>query len=81
MKIEIWDEEQKEEEQPLRLRLVYEDNGSVSLTIVNEEGVRVECGDILQIDTAGYIHRNECVAECFDLQLDDQGKIKLGNPI
>ena len=81
MKIEVWGEKEKSiEKQPLRLRLVRNDTG-VSLIAVDEEGNRVAFGHILQIDTYGYIRCNGDVTNKFGLQLDAQGRVKLGSSI
>ena len=78
MKIEIWKEDQKEAEQPLRLRLVM-DSGGVELRAVDKNGGGIT--SLLTIDVGGVLHLREGVDEDLGLQLGKDEKLKVGKPI
>ncbi len=75
MKIEIWNEEQKEEEQPLRLRLVAFRNG-VELQAVDKEGQKIWRGHLLFISSAG-LFLASAVSSKLGLKLDDIGRLEV----
>lgn len=76
MKIEIWNEEQKEEEQPLRLRLVPM-RGGVELQAVDEVGQKVSQGHLLFISSNGQLSLAECISEKLGLKLDDDRALEV----
>ena len=78
MKIEVWNEDQKEEEQPLRLRLRGGIDG-VALQVVDENGAWIAV--LLRIDTEGLLHLYEGVDDNLGLQLNKDGKLKMGKLI
>ncbi len=78
MKIEIWEEDQKEAEQPLRLRLVL-NSGGVELRAVDKNGNWIT--SLLTIDVGGVLHLYEGVDEDLGLQLDKVEKLNVGKPI
>ena len=79
MKIEVWEEKQKEEEQPLRLRLKQSknDRGGVTLHAVDKEGENVNCGCLLNISAKGQLSLRSCVSEKLGLKLDYAGRLEV----
>jgi len=78
MKLKIWSKEQKEEEQPLRLRLVA-DGRSIVLNVVNKDGMWIT--SLLKIDAEGLLHLHEGVDDDLGLCLNKDGKLKVGKAI
>jgi hypothetical protein len=72
MKIEIWNEEQKKEKQPLRLRLVPFENtgGGVMLQVVDKEGQKCDRGCLLHISETGQLVLHGSIKDNFGLKLD-----------
>jgi len=75
MKIEIWDEDQKEEEQPLRLRLVRVIDG-VELRVVNATGSCCS-GHLLKITDSGALYLEPSISHRFGLKLDSHGCLEV----
>lgn len=76
MKIEIWNEDQKEEEQPLRLRL-RRSNDNIILSVVDEKGEVVDKGNILIIHKDGYSSLCSNVNRHFGLRLNNIGQLEV----
>ena len=79
MKIEIWNEEQKEVERPLRLRLLPNPHicGGVQLCVVDEKGNKISRGVLLSIDTNGRLALHGSISDDFNLKLDAVGFLKV----
>ena len=79
MKIEIWDEDQKEEEQPLRLRLVRSKIASQGVTLyaVDAQGRKRNCGALLHISHDGYLGLRGCISVELGLKLDSHGCLEV----
>lgn len=75
MKLEIYNLEKKEDEEPTRLALLY-DNDEVVLTAVDKNGQRLPCGDLLYIKPNGTFECAPSVDEDLGFQLIDD-KVKL----
>jgi hypothetical protein len=76
MKIEIWDKDQKEEEQPLRLRLERE-FGNIYLNAVDAKGHRIIQGRLLVFRPDGCFERCHRVNTTLGLQLDDVDRVEV----
>ena len=76
MKIEIWNEEQKEEEQPLRLRLERKYN-NIYLVAVDSTGHRINQGRLLVIREDGRFERCHRISAMLGLQLDDLDRVEV----
>lgn len=77
MKIEIWNEEQKEEEQLLRLRLMPDMSKGVVLNVVDANGRLIEAGHLLAISASGRLSLCPSVNSSLGLKLDDSRRLKV----
>lgn len=76
MKLEIYQEKPEEiKEQIVRLALVQEGNG-VLLHVVDKDGNRVECGNLIKFYNDGVISRSFAVNPSLGFQLNKRGQIK-----
>ena len=78
MKTEIYEEPKQpavKPKEPLRLRLVPRDDGSVLLRAVHADGSNVSCGAIIQIDPDGSIYRCSDVSRELGLPVDRCGRV------
>lgn len=75
MKIEIWNEEQKEEEQPLRLRLAHV-VGGVELQAVDKDG-NCSSGHLLKICDSGRLYLEPSISPSLGLKLDKHCKLEV----
>ena len=77
--IKIWKEETPEKE--LFLRLTRDEDGDVSLCIVNKDGEKLPAGMVAWIGPGGQLGRNsnidKAAAKAVGLELDDEGRINL----
>lgn len=75
MKIEIWEEEQKEEEQPLRLKLQVI-GSDVELIAVDSKGSMISAGHLLAIRSSGRLFRESDISKSLGLELDSRGRVE-----
>lgn len=75
MKLEIYNKQKPQEEEPVRLALS-ERNGVISVIVVAKNGDRKVRGNLVDFNTNGTIHCCISVNEDFGFQLDKQGRIK-----
>ncbi len=76
MKVEVWKEDPKEVEQPLRLKLIT-GCGEIILVVVNEAGGVATQGNLLSIDNDGRVTRSSNINPGFGLRLDDFGRLEI----
>jgi len=76
MKIEIWNEDQNEEEQPLRLRLVSV-RDEAELQVVSATGVRLGRGSLLRILSNGQLRLEPSISHKFGLKLDSRSRLEV----
>ena len=77
MKYEIYSEYAPKKKPPVRLRLVQDPDGGVTVIAVDERGDRVERGDIVTFTLDGRIRRHAAVNPGFGFDLDRHERIKL----
>ena len=75
MKVEVW-EQKPDDEDVLRLKLVDNSFGGVSLVVVDQDGKRVGGGSLLHITRDGRIDMCDGVGTSFGLDLDEVGRIR-----
>lgn len=80
MKLEIWEEEKKNN--PVRLRLIDSEDGSgeIVLKAVDSEGDTIISGNILGILKDGTIKRKIKVNRSLGFKLDSEGRVKFNEP-
>ncbi len=78
MNFEIYEENKPTKEEPVRLRLTKDPDGSISVRAVDTRGVFKEDGHLLRFTTNGVLHRVGVIGVCLGFQLDEQKRIKLG---
>ncbi len=76
MKLEIYNDTTPETEKVVRLRLVMEGSDAV-LTVVDEDGDRITCSNILSLGPDGKINRRSAVSSSFGFALDECGRVKI----
>ena len=77
MRVEIWEKDQKEEEQPLRLRLVRSDfSDRILLQAVDKSGEAISMGGLLMIGKDGRATRCSNINPSLGLKLNGIGELK-----
>ena len=76
MKLEIYEEQEVEKDETIRLTLI-ESMGSIDLIIVNREGQRLRDAAILTINDDGTMKRLQNLSQSHGFQLDEEGRIKM----
>jgi hypothetical protein len=75
MELEIWEKQDKELKEPVRLRLVKRDSGDITLIAVDEEGEKIRWGNLLTLRSNGSVYRHEGINEDIGFNLDSLGRI------
>ena len=75
MKVEVW-ESKPDDEDVLRLKLVGNSYGGVSLVVVDQYGKRMGAGSLLHITKGGRVHMCNEVGTSFGLDLDEAGCVR-----
>lgn len=75
MKVEVW-EQKPDDEDVLRLKLVGNSFGGVSLVVVDQDGKRMGAGSLLHITKGGRIDMCDGIGASFGLDLDEAGRVR-----
>ncbi len=75
MKLEIYNDTTPEPETVVRLRLV-KTCRDIMLVAVDEDGKRLDGGNILRIDAYGAIVRCRNISSSFGFDIDENGRVK-----
>jgi hypothetical protein len=76
MRLEVYQESQKEKE-TVRLRLVQHEDKGISLCAVDKDGIRIERGTLLTIRNDGSLSRDGFLNEELGFKLNERGQIDI----
>lgn len=78
MKLEIFEEQEEDKDDVVRLRLRRDTTGVIEVVAVDRYRNTVDNGSILWFDENGRLYLNHSISKELGFDLDEKGRIKIG---